>query len=114
RRVAAVTLTGSPKAGRAIAARAGAALKKCVLELGGSDPYVVLADADLDAAVECSVKARLVNSGQSCIAAKRFIAVDDVYDDFEAMFVERMALARVGDPLLDETEVGPLARVDLR
>lgn len=113
-RIAAVTVTGSPRAGRAIASRAGAALKKCVLELGGSDPYVVLEDADLDVAVECCVKARLVNSGQSCIAGKRFIAVDRVYDDFEAMFVERMALAVVGDPLLDDTEVGPLAREDLR
>ncbi len=113
-RVVAVSLTGSAAAGRAVAARAGHALKKCVLELGGSDPYVVLADADLESAVEVCVKSRLVNSGQSCIAAKRFIAVDDVYDDFEELFVARMALARVGDPLDEETDVGPLARVDLR
>jgi succinate-semialdehyde dehydrogenase/glutarate-semialdehyde dehydrogenase len=113
-RVRAVTLTGSVPAGRAVAAHAGTALKKTVLELGGSDPYVVLGDADLEAAARICAASRLVNSGQSCIAAKRFIVVDEVHDTFLDLFVEAMAHAVVGDPMDEATVVGPLARVDLR
>jgi succinate-semialdehyde dehydrogenase/glutarate-semialdehyde dehydrogenase len=113
-RVAAVTLTGSTRAGRAIAARAGQALKRCVLELGGSDPYVVLSDADVELAASIGVAARLVNAGQSCIAGKRFIVVPEVRAEFEERFVRRMARAVVGDPRDPGTEIGPLARTDLR
>ena len=109
-----VTLTGSGPAGRAVAARAGAALKKTVLELGGSDPYVVLEDADLDLAAETCVNARLINTGQSCIAAKRFIVVETVHAAFEARVVERMRLRQPDDPFQEETTLGPLARRDLR
>jgi succinate-semialdehyde dehydrogenase/glutarate-semialdehyde dehydrogenase len=112
--VRAVTLTGSGPAGRAVARRAGEMLKKTVLELGGSDPYLVLADADPDVAADVCTKARLVNSGQSCIAGKRFIVVDAVRAPFEERFVARMARARMGDPLDEATEVGPQARTDLR
>ncbi|MGE0552893.1 MAG: NAD-dependent succinate-semialdehyde dehydrogenase [Gemmatimonadales bacterium] len=112
--VRAVTLTGSTGAGRAVGRAAGAKLKKTVLELGGSDPYLVLKDADLDLAVEACATSRLINSGQSCIAAKRFIVVDEVREEFERRFVERMRRARVGDPMDPSTEVGPMARVDLR
>src|SRR6185436_19606148 len=112
--VKAVTLTGSTGAGRAVAAKAGEVLKKTVLELGGSDPYLVLEDADLEAAAETCVASRLINSGQSCIAAKRFIVVDAVRRRFEELFVERMRARRMGDPLDEKTEVGPLARHDLR
>jgi succinate-semialdehyde dehydrogenase/glutarate-semialdehyde dehydrogenase len=108
-RVAAVTVTGSEAAGRSIAAAAGAHLKKSVLELGGSDPFLVLASADLEAAVATAVEARIVNSGQSCIAAKRFIVADAVYPQFAERFVAAMARLRVGDPLDRQTEVGPLA-----
>jgi succinate-semialdehyde dehydrogenase/glutarate-semialdehyde dehydrogenase len=113
-RVAAVTLTGSGPAGRAGAAKAGSVLKKTVLELGGSDPYLVLEDADLDLAADVCAKARLVNSGQSCIAGKRFLVVDAVRAPFEERFVARMRAARMGDPLDEATEVGPQARSDLR
>ncbi len=113
-RVVAVTLTGSTPAGRAVAKKAGSMLKKTVLELGGSDPYVVLADADLEAAVEICVTSRLINGGQSCIAAKRFIVVEPVRKRFEELFIERMKKARVGDPMDEATDVGPMARVDLR
>lgn len=113
-RIAAVTLTGSSAAGREVAARAGRALKKTVLELGGSDPYIVLEDADLDLAADVCVKARMLNAGQSCIAAKRWIVVDKVRKDFTEKAVERMAKLKVGDPLDPATEVGPLARHDLR
>ena len=113
-RVAAVTLTGSTPAGKAVAARAGACLKKTVLELGGSDPYLVLADADLGKTVESCVASRLINSGQSCIAAKRFIVVEEVADEFERRFVEAMRGYRMGDPFRDGVDVGPQARVDLR
>lgn len=113
-RVAAVTLTGSEPAGRAVAASAGHHLKKCVLELGGSDPFVVLADADVEGAAATAVKARLVNNGQSCIAAKRFIVDATVYDRFLAAFVERMRALRVGDPLDPKTDVGPLATFAIR
>lgn len=112
--VRAVTLTGSGPAGRAIAAKAGQMLKKCVLELGGSDPYLVLHDADLELAAQVCTKARLVNGGQSCIAGKRFIVVNAVRREFEGRFVRRMQAARQGDPLDTETEIGPLARQDLR
>lgn len=112
--VRAATLTGSGPAGRAVASKAGALLKKTVLELGGSDPYLILEDADLELAAKVCTKARLVNSGQSCIAGKRFIIVDRVRARFEALFVERMAAARMGDPLEDDTDVGPQARTDLR
>jgi succinate-semialdehyde dehydrogenase / glutarate-semialdehyde dehydrogenase len=108
-RVAAVTVTGSEAAGRSIGAAAGAALKKSVLELGGSDPFLVLASADLDRAIAAAVKARIVNNGQSCIAAKRFIVADAIYDRFAERFVAAMSALRVGDPLDRETEVGPLA-----
>ena len=113
-RVRAVTLTGSGPAGRAVASKASAMLKKTVLELGGSDPYLVLDDADIDFAAALSTKGRLVNSGQSCIAAKRFIVVDKVRRAFERKFVEHMGAVKVGDPLDENTEVGPLARQDLR
>ena len=112
--VRAVTLTGSGPAGRAVARKAGEMLKKTVLELGGSDPYLVLADADLDVAADVCTKARLVNSGQSCIAGKRFIVVEAVRTAFEERFVARMARAKMGDPLDESTEVGPQARTDLR
>lgn len=112
--VRAVTLTGSTPAGRAVAAKAGEMLKKTVLELGGSDAYVVLDDADLDHAVETCVSSRLINSGQSCIAAKRFIVTAKNREAFERRYVERMKRARVGNPLDEATEVGPQARADLR
>ncbi|MGB8355605.1 MAG: aldehyde dehydrogenase family protein, partial [Chthoniobacteraceae bacterium] len=112
--IKAATLTGSVRAGRAIAARAGKALKKVVLELGGSDPYVVLEDADLEKAVEICVTARLINSGQSCIAAKRFIVVKSVRKQFEQLFVEQMKAHKTSDPLDESVAVGPMARDDLR
>jgi succinate-semialdehyde dehydrogenase/glutarate-semialdehyde dehydrogenase len=112
--VRAVTLTGSTSAGRTVAAQAGAVLKKTVLELGGSDPYVVLADADLDHAVQMCVNSRLINSGQSCIAAKRFIVLEPVLGAFTDRFVALMKAKKVGDPLLEGTDVGPQARHDLR
>lgn len=107
-RVVAATLTGSERAGVAVAARAGAKLKKTVLELGGSDPFIVLASADVERAAATAVKARVVNNGQSCIAAKRFIAVDAVYDAFEARLVRGMRALVVGDPMDAGTDVGPL------
>jgi succinate-semialdehyde dehydrogenase/glutarate-semialdehyde dehydrogenase len=112
--VVAVTLTGSTPAGRAVAAKAGACLKKTVLELGGSDPYVVLEDADLERTAETCAAARLVNGGQSCIAAKRFVVVEPVLRRFEELLVERMRARRVGDPLEEDVDVGPQARRDLR
>ncbi|WP_031076353.1 NADP-dependent succinic semialdehyde dehydrogenase [Streptomyces sp. NRRL WC-3742] len=108
-RVAAVTLTGSEPAGRAVAATAADEVKKAVLELGGSDPYVVLPSADLEAAVRTAVRARVQNNGQSCIAAKRFIVHTDVYDRFLAGFTEAMGALKVGDPTDEATDVGPLA-----
>jgi succinate-semialdehyde dehydrogenase/glutarate-semialdehyde dehydrogenase len=113
-RVRAVTLTGSTPAGKAVASQAGAVLKKTVLELGGSDPYLVLHDADLDAAAETCVNSRLINAGQSCIAAKRFIVVEQVRAAFTEKFVARMKAKRMGDPLADGTDVGPQARHNLR
>ena len=112
--VKAVSLTGSVRAGKAVAARAGAALKKCVLELGGSDPSVVLADADLDATVSACVYGRLLNTGQSCIAAKRFVVVKDVLEPFTKKLIIRMAAAPMGDPTHPDTILGPMARPDLR
>jgi succinate-semialdehyde dehydrogenase / glutarate-semialdehyde dehydrogenase len=113
-RVAAVTLTGSTPAGRAVAATAGKNLKKTVLELGGSDPYVILEDADLDQAVEQCVESRLINSGQSCIAAKRFIVPRSLVEEFEARMVARMEEKIMDDPLKEGTDIGPQAREDLR
>ncbi|GAA2781184.1 NADP-dependent succinic semialdehyde dehydrogenase [Streptomyces rameus] len=108
-RVKAATLTGSEPAGRAVAATAGEMIKKTVLELGGSDPYVVMPSADLDRAAEVAVTARVQNNGQSCIAAKRFIVHTDVYDAFAEKFVAGMEALKVGDPLAEDTQVGPLA-----
>ncbi len=113
-RVRAVSLTGSEKAGAAVAEVAGAVVKKTVLELGGSDPFVVFADADLDAAAKVGARARCINAGQSCIAAKRFVIESSVYEDFLERFAGAMAALKVGDPMRDETEIGPLAREDLR
>jgi succinate-semialdehyde dehydrogenase/glutarate-semialdehyde dehydrogenase len=112
--VQAVSLTGSVGAGRAVARLAGERIKKTVLELGGSDAYVILKDADLQLAADTCANSRLINSGQSCIAAKRFIVVDSVREEFERLLVERMRAARVGSPLEDGVTVGPLARHDLR
>jgi succinate-semialdehyde dehydrogenase/glutarate-semialdehyde dehydrogenase len=113
-RVRAVTLTGSSDTGSRIAELAGRALKKSVLELGGSDPYIVLADADVDAAAKVGARARNQNNGQSCIAAKRFIAVEPVARDFERRFAAEVEALRMGDPLDPKTQIGPLARADLR
>lgn len=113
-RVRGVTLTGSTAAGKAVAQLAGAAMKPTLFELGGSDPALVLADADLDRAAEACATARLINSGQSCVCAKRFIVVRAVADDFTRRFVARVATRRVGDPTQPTTDVGPLARDDLR
>jgi succinate-semialdehyde dehydrogenase / glutarate-semialdehyde dehydrogenase len=112
--VRAVTLTGSGPAGRAVARKAGGLLKKTVLELGGSDPYLILEDADLDLAAAVCTKGRLVNGGQSCIAAKRFIVVEAVRREFEQRFVQKMKAVRQGDPMKMDTDIGPLARHDLR
>ncbi|GCF07771.1 NAD-dependent succinate-semialdehyde dehydrogenase [Dictyobacter arantiisoli] len=113
-RIAAVTLTGSEAAGRKVAAISGSVLKKNVLELGGSDAYIVLSDADIDAAAQTAVQARNQNNGQSCIAAKRFIVIDDVYDKFLTKFVQNTARLRIGNPLERDVNIGPLARGDLR
>jgi succinate-semialdehyde dehydrogenase/glutarate-semialdehyde dehydrogenase len=113
-RVAAVTLTGSTRAGRAVAAVAGRALKKTVLELGGSDPFIVLADADIDAAAAWAVRSRFQNSGQSCIATKRIIVEDSIAEHFTERFLEEVAGLRMGDPADPAVTLGPLARRDLR
>ena len=112
--VMAVTLTGSTPAGKAVAKKAGQMLKKTVLELGGSDPYVVLADADLEATVNTCVYSRLINSGQSCISAKRFIVVESIKKEFEQLFIEKMQAVKMGDPMDETVAVGPQARHDLR
>ena len=114
RRVAAVTLTGSPAAGARVAAQAGAACKKSVLELGGSDAFIVLADADLEAAVAAGVRARFTNCGQVCLAAKRFIVEASVAEEFTARFAAAAAALRRGDPFQSTTQIGPMARADLR
>lgn len=109
-----VTITGSTRAGRAVATAAGSVLKKTVLELGGSDPYLILEDADVEQAAEICTTSRLINSGQSCIAAKRFIAVAHVRKHFEEAFIEALRKKKVGDPMATDTDVGPMARSDLR
>ncbi len=112
--ISAVTLTGSVPAGKSVAAMAGSVLKKTVLELGGSDPYLILEDADLETTSTICVNSRLLNGGQSCIAAKRFIVVDSIYDKFEKLFVQKMKSKRMGDPFDVQNDIGPQARSDLR
>ncbi len=113
-KIRAVTLTGSVPAGKAVASKAGSLIKKTVLELGGSDPYVVLEDADLEAAADTCATSRLINGGQSCIAAKRFIIVEEVYDKFRDLFVEKMKAKKMGDPYDESNDLGPQARDSLR
>jgi succinate-semialdehyde dehydrogenase/glutarate-semialdehyde dehydrogenase len=112
--IKAVTLTGSTPAGKSVASIAGSVLKKSVLELGGSDPYLIMEDADIEMAARLCVTSRLLNAGQSCIGAKRFIIANEIYDSFKAEFVRLMSIATFGDPLDPHTTIGPLARVDLR
>jgi succinate-semialdehyde dehydrogenase/glutarate-semialdehyde dehydrogenase len=112
-RVQAVTLTGSEPAGAQVASQAGRQLKKTVLELGGSDPFVVMPSADLDRAARTAVEARVINNGQSCIAAKRFIVDARIAPEFERRFVEGMEALRIGDPMEESTQVGPLATPDI-
>ncbi len=112
--VRAVTLTGSTEAGKAVATIAGSEIKKTVLELGGSDPYVILEDADLDLAAQQCVTSRLINTGQSCIAAKRFIVVEAVREDFTRLVLEKMSAIKPGDPMDETTTLGPMARCNLR
>ncbi len=112
-KVRAVTLTGSEYAGRQVAKYCGKLLKKSVMELGGSDPFIVFEDADIDLAVKTGVTARLINNGQSCIAAKRFIVVKKIYDEFEKKFVDLMSKVKVGNPMEESTQLGPIAREDL-
>lgn len=112
--VKAVTLTGSTQAGKIVGGQAGAALKKVVLELGGSDPYIVLDDADVDKAAELCATSRLINSGQSCVAAKRFIVTEKVRGKFIEKMTEYMKNQKIGDPMSEETDIGPMARFDLR
>jgi succinate-semialdehyde dehydrogenase/glutarate-semialdehyde dehydrogenase len=113
-RIAAVTLTGSERAGVAVGGAAGKALKKSVLELGGSDAFIVLADADIDLAIDYAVRSRFQNNGQSCIAAKRFIIEEPIYERFLRRFADAAAAQRVGDPSDEQTQIGPMARADLR
>ncbi|MFA5327401.1 MAG: NAD-dependent succinate-semialdehyde dehydrogenase [Prolixibacteraceae bacterium] len=113
-KIKAVSLTGSTPAGKSVASAAGSVLKKSVLELGGSDPYLILEDADVETAARLCVSSRLLNAGQSCIGAKRFIADEKIYDQFKSEFVRLMGQAKYGDPLNPETTIGPLARIDLR
>lgn len=113
-KIKAVTLTGSVPAGKSVAKTAGSVLKKTVMELGGSDPYVILEDADLEMAADTCVTARLINGGQSCIAAKRFIIVEEIYDKFEKLFVEKMKSKKMGDPFDESNHIGPQASVPLR
>ena len=113
-KIKAVTLTGSVPAGKAVAKTAGSVLKKTVMELGGSDPYVILEDAELEMAAETCVTARLINGGQSCIAAKRFIAVEKIYDSFEKLFIEKMKSKKMGDPFDESNDIGPQASITLR
>jgi succinate-semialdehyde dehydrogenase/glutarate-semialdehyde dehydrogenase len=113
-KIKAVTLTGSVPAGKAVAGTAGSVLKKTVMELGGSDPYVVLEDANLELAAETCVNSRLINGGQSCIAAKRFIVVEKIYDRFEKLFVEKMRKKKMGDPFDEKNDLGPQANIQLR
>lgn len=112
--VKAVTLTGSTEAGKKVAQQAGFQLKKTVLELGGSDPYIILEDADLEKAAEICAQSRLINNGQSCIAAKRFITVKSIEKKFTKLFAERLAARTTGDPFAEKTDLGPMARKDLR
>jgi len=112
--IKAVTLTGSTPAGKAVASAAGSVLKKSVLELGGSDPYLILEDANIETTARLCVTSRLLNAGQSCIGAKRFIIADLIYDQFKTEFVRLMSQASFGDPLDPQTTIGPLARIDLR
>jgi succinate-semialdehyde dehydrogenase/glutarate-semialdehyde dehydrogenase len=112
--IAAVTLTGSVPAGKSVATAAGSVLKKCVLELGGSDPYLILEDADIDAAAKVAATARMVNGGQSCIAGKRFIVVRDILERFERAMVEAMRAYEMGDPARDGTKLGPMQSVKAR